>query len=484
MENGETCKTCHDDRCNHKQYFPECFVTNGEIEIQNEQVGDGKKRKICADYNDVCFVSSPSQTTVIRDCLKGYAKRNDLSEKILSEKFKPSNYVICDTPLCNNHELKPTVCISCNSHTDDNCFNTTSAERKDCPLELSPSGCYHFQGNVVHRGCMADLDDATRKLCESDSETCKRCVGDECNSKTLFQKCLIANDMDSTHSETCKRYTDECYIAVFNDSIRRGCTSDLIESPFQAMELISICTNNELCETCSGTNDCNDRQLKIEHCLVCTSEGDIYCKYYPSEKFSQKCPLALKEMGCYLSKTGLDIQRGCISELDSERREYCQRDDGTCRMCRGENCNKKTNFQECVDCDSKTDKSCMDSPFRAFGRVCPGYYGQCYTLVRDGAVIRNCTGDQHISMPNECKGDECKLCSNQGNCNDRPIEQLTCITCNSKNSDCSTDTSQSELCTLTSVHPQSCYHFIGRTGKHDRGDLDYRKLFFKQIIFC
>lgn len=487
VKNDDTCKTCKtpDDGCNKRQHFAECAVTNGEIEIQLEPKSSERKTQICTDYNDNCLIFLPSQTTVVRNCFNEYVRENHLTANFLSEKYNASKYDVCSTPLCNNFKLEPSKCISCNSLSDNNCFDTTLASRKECPMEVHPSGCYHIQGNFVERGCLADLDEKKRKSCESDSNTCKHCIGNECNSKPLFQKCITTNKTEendalmgysdlSSHSKVCRKYSDACYIVAFNESVRRGCVSDLLESPFQANEPISDCSNDELCEECTNKDNCNNGKIENELCLVCTSETESLCKYYPEDLESQKCPLSLKTMGCYLSMDGSHVKRGCMSELDTKMRHDCRLDDGTCRSCMGNDCNKKKSFQMCTECDSRVDgASCISTPSKATGRTCPTYFGHCYTLIRNEDVIRNCTGDDNYPNPIDFTVEnDFKLCSDRQNCNDAPIGNLTCISCDSTvDPDCAMDTygatHRTETCTLSN-RPPTCYHWIDING-HKRG---------------
>ncbi|XP_055309662.1 uncharacterized protein LOC129573299 [Sitodiplosis mosellana] len=481
LANDNTCKTCSRNGCNSKVAFAKCVATKGVMIADQKPKAPLDEQifnKICKKYDDLCFVLGTKAGTVIRDCLDEYSKTMGISRSFLSNEYNATSYEVCAEPLCNDHDVQPMQCLSCDSRYDENCMNSTSSARKQCSLEIgNPSGCYHFEGDHIERGCITDLDEEKRKLCESDSETCKKCIGDICNSKSFFQKCLATDteNLNSTYTRTCKRYTDECFIHVRDNNIRRGCMSDLIESPITEFDLVEDCKNDAICEKCSDQNNCNDREVESEDCLVCSSKDDHNCKYHPEKLNSTQCPLALKQVGCYMRENGLRLtERGCMSSLDSNGQNDCKLPNGSCKMCLGNKCNQKRWFQKCIDCDSRIHgKACIDKTFGRFGRTCEEYLGECYTWVEFGNhVIRNCTGDNKVPDADTCKKnpEDCKLCSNVGNCNDEEVKSLTCVNCDSDwDPTCATNTTFNEFTTCyLSIHRPSCYHSIDAKGRHRR----------------
>lgn len=483
VENDDTCKTCHRSGCNMKSAFAECVVTNGVVHIDykpKRPTDDKIFTKICKKYDDSCFVLANDVNIVIRDCVGEYMEKNEVSADFLSDNYNATSYEVCSEPLCNDHDVKAQYCLSCDSRYDGHCNNATSTARKRCFLEVKSSGCYHFEGDHVERGCITDIDGGKRTLCESDSETCKKCMGNECNSKTVFQTCLTTDEKNLSNNFTklCKRYTDRCFVHVLDNNTRRGCVSDLIESPIHGIDLMEDCKNEKICEICSDRNNCNDREVKEEHCLVCSTKDDLFCSYYPEKlQTSERCPMRLKRMGCFLSRNGaLHAERGCMSQLDEREQYNCKRPKSTeCKMCLGDNCNEKRYFQQCVDCNSEVDgQHCIDNVFVDGGtRMCENYSDQCYTVVRNGLVIRNCTGDETIPDEKTCKDnpDNCKLCSNKGRCNDDVIKTITCVSCDSTiDVTCGTNTtfSQFKTCPI-SIYEPSCYHLIDDNQLHRRG---------------
>lgn len=507
LENDNTCKTCFKNGCNKRLAFAECLATNGVVHVTYIPTTNDDQvfTKTCKMYNDSCFVLAHDLNGVIRDCFNEYVENNAVTVNFLTEGYNASSYEVCSEPLCNDHDVRPVHCISCDSRYDENCTNTTLSERKRCFLEVNPSGCYHFEGDHIERGCIFDLDDDKRKLCESDSETCKKCIGNECNSRIMLQKCLATDRLSNLNydfSKTCKRYTDECFIHVSNNNTRRGCLNDLIDSPVDGIDIVEDCKNDEICEKCSDRPNCNDRQFESEHCIVCSSKDDLRCFFNPeSLEVRKKCPLALKQMGCYLRKDGgLHAERGCMSQLEPNERNDCRRRNSTCKMCWGDSCNEKRYFQSCAECNSLIDgEDCINKAYIAKSQVCEDYHGECYTHVQNGGVVRNCTGDATVPDADTCKAnpDSCQLCSDSGNCNDKTITSLTCISCDSSvDRTCATNTTFDQVTTCAiSIHEPSCYHFIDDDLVHRRGKLfdcdineygmnEFENFSNNEIIFC
>lgn len=483
IKNSDTCKTCLSNGCNAKNAFAECIATDGEVSIDYKTTSPSDKKiftKICKAYDDKCFIVVNDSEMVMRDCFNEYLERANVPSNFLSA-HSDSLYEVCAEPLCNDHIVKRMHCLTCDSRYDNTCINTTLAERRNCSLELNPSGCYHFETDHIERGCISDLQPEKRHLCESDSDQCKSCIGNSCNSKQFFQKCIATSEMDVSviYSKVCKRYDDKCFIHVRNNTIRRGCVSDLIVSSVDGIDIVGDCENDEICELCTASNNCNDRKVQTENCIVCSS-NDTQCKFYPSIEMSQECPLAMKMMGCYLYQDGgFHAKRGCKSHLDKEEQHNCQRYGSECKTCLGNNCNVKRSFQTCSVCNSYTDgDECIHRSFSFKVKTCPNYLDECYTLIQNGHVYRNCIGDELIPNAEACVNNpkNCKLCSDKSSCNDEDVKALTCVTCDSStNPLCAANStglhhfnSMIETCPM-SLQPQTCFHSIDTLGVHKRG---------------
>lgn len=489
LRQSSICKTCHgDDNCNRASEFRRCYVSEGR-----ELPDDWRDSiKTCTRSDDKCFSFINATNFIIKDCLADYMDKRELPLLHYAYNYNQTTlYKECSTNLCNDEPIEQLRCIQCDSRFEDNCLGTALAPRVLCPLEVISSGCYHqIDGENIKRGCTRDLDKETRELCKSDTDDCKKCVdGNECNWKPFYQKCIVTNPQNASESQskTCKRYDDECFIHVSNEIVRRGCTSDTTESKRYDIN-ISDMQNDDVFEKCSQRDDCNKRKVKRERCIVCSSKMNGNCFYDPMS-FREKCPLKVKEMGCYLTiGDDFEVERGCASELELKKRKECNTGNDNCKTCFSRFCNEKRSFQSCKVCDSEVDGDfCVSSPWQLNNRLCPNYLDQCYTHVQNGIVKRNCTGDATIQSVEQCRrnGETCKYCDDKNGCNNDEVRHGTCISCNSADDPtCASNTTFTtfEVCPL-SIHIAKCYHLINETtGVHTRGEFyAFYQRIFKEI---
>ncbi|XP_055308419.1 uncharacterized protein LOC129572481 [Sitodiplosis mosellana] len=482
LDNDDSCKTCTDPNCNSRANFSQCLVTDEDQSSAWNNFQSLSSPKMCEKYDEKCFIQVIKEDTVIRGCVDTYAAQNDLPSNFLNAVENKRTYEICSGPLCNNKEVEPMYCMTCNS-TDENCIEDPRRMYliKRCrPLEVDHSGCYHFDnGSYVERGCIANLDEKQRAECESNSDECKKCLRNECNSKKQFLKCIWSINEDvSRPSKQCRNYNDECFILVKNATVKRGCLSDWIDSPVPGIDILSDRRNSDIYERCSLVN-CNKREIEPEYCLVCSSDDKIHCKYGPTAEMKQKCPMRVKKLGCYLQEGDI-VKRGCVSEFSREERHACVND--TCKICKGDTCNAKRSFEVCKTCSSRNDEYCISKPWMASERICPNYMDQCYVHVKKGIVQRNCIGEFFVTTLGECinsvedctKSEYCLPCTGY-KCNGNAITPEVCIVCDShQNATCKSISMYQEQfftqeCPL-SVEPQGCYHFVSKEdGRHIRG---------------
>lgn len=501
LANGDTCKTCIEgDKCNHHSDFLKCFMTDDPITNASEphQFDTKSSPKICQNYNDKCFLKVLENDVVMRGCVKEYGARHDLSVDSFIEAANNLTFEVCSTYLCNGTPLKPSFCYVCNSDSEKNCIRNPKPQSiMNCPLELRPSSCYHFiYENYVERGCLSAKDKKDREFCESDSENCKICEGNECNKLEKFQSCfwnnetqLVNQEGDVGVSKVCREYNDECFIIASNNSIRRGCVSEA----HLDIDIINDCSDSNVCEKCTGY-ECNNRTIESEYCIACSSGKDNHtfnkkygnCKFdfYPDSKV--KCTASLKKRGCFLHRASAEssVERGCVVSLDLEEQHKCQNasENSSCKICMGEYCNIKRAFQTCIACDSNIDgEACIEAnrswktAFKLKNRQCPNYMDQCYTRVENGIVSRNCTDDNINSIQN-CENDpkHCKVYSNSLG-NENPIERNICVVCDSdidkrcRPQEIIKDEDLFKEFPLT-INEEGCYHFVDKnTNRHIRG---------------
>lgn len=480
--------------------------------------------KICKNYEDDCFSLVTREDGMVKDCLKDYVERKNLPIDFISTNYDQSVFEVCSTPLCNTQTVDVDVdvdadtkpdsdansnansgantdndgndkgspdtkvneafsCFACDSNEDQTCCDNPK-NLKECSAESKTMACYHFiDGDHVKRGCLEDLkNEEEQKSCASNSDKCKHCSETECNKKSSFQSCLTTDRQNITNyaPKICNRYLDECFIHLSNEEVRRGCLIDFIDWPVEGIDIKADCENKDMCEKCTDKNNCNDRNIADEYCLVCKSEEGKYCGYFWMKGNSKKCPKTLNPMGCYLAndKEAKTTDRGCVSQLEAEKQIDCQEGKNDCVVCMGNYCNKRTTFQNCYACNSEDSNSyeCMNKPWLTASLTCSNYKDQCYTQYKDGIMKRGCTGDEVIPDPVKCTNDpeHCTLCSDTNACNEDRLYVTTCIYCDSTvDPTCATNTTFTEFKECPrSLHAQQCYHMIdAASGAHKRGEL-------------
>lgn len=164
-----------------------------------------------------------------------------------------------------------------------------------------------------------------------------------------------------------------------------------------------------------------------------------------------------------------------MSDLNRNQQHDCRLEDGTCKICHGEYCNKRRSFQRCKTCSSENDENCIDKPWTGADKTCPNYLDECYIHVKDGIVTRNCVGDDLMNSTEKCANSKhCSHCTGSM-CNGKVLRPDTCLACDSlKNAACSSISKSeerlfSQACPI-SLDNHGCYHFIDKNnGNHLRG---------------
>lgn len=183
---------------------------------------------------------------------------------------------------------------------------------------------YIFKGDIIKRGCLADIDPYEKIMCRGEGEFCKTCIGNDCNIKNNYQKCRVCSSNDtvscirspgSVPTKICKSYLDECFVHVANDVIVRGCLSDAKE------QVATDCLDNDICEKCSSGENCNNKIVDGEFCFTCDSENDTNCKENVDISMRTQCKLGVEKLGCYLFYDGgistkKILQNTIISSID------------------------------------------------------------------------------------------------------------------------------------------------------------------------
>lgn len=344
--------------------------------------------------------------------------------------------------MCNDEPIKEEFCLVCNSMSVQFCDDyPTMAMTKKCPFSFKPEGCFLFKGGEynVSRGCLAEVDNSLEKPCRDNSQICKTCIGDSCNFKTDFQRCLVCDSSTdfkcssspwTTGGEICDDYLSECYTWVDRGITRRGCIGDEI------MPKVKHCSNSSNCMKCS-TNHCNGGPVMQENCVSCDSKIDPTCKTNSTFSSFENCPLMSTPMGCYHqidSKTDA-VKRGCVANLSDSEGKECNSNGSDCKKCMKKQCNSRKSFGKCFSCDSVQDLTCAFHPEILEKKVCRSYEDSCYTYISKSGVSRGCLNDNSLDIIRTCRTalyGKCEICANNETiCNVNNVVLESCIECTS-----------------------------------------------------
>lgn len=308
----DECKTCLGNDCNVKPTFQRCRSCNSTQSVNCIRAGTSFASVTCRLYDDECYTYSDSNSVVTRGCL---SDAQVTSEVIQSCQTNGDACATCsDANGCNSRVVDGEFCLECDSTIDPECAtNATFTMRKQCPLSPNRVGCYLYDdgGDIVKRGCVADLLTEEIEMCRREGSECKTCVGNDCNAQTRFQSCRTCNSTQTVNcirssgavpTVQCAKYTDECYVNVDNDVVTRGClaASTLTE------EARTVCSegSDESCQTCGGTSNCNNQLIDGEFCISCDAEVDENCRTNANFTLRKQCPLSVHPVGCFLFTDG------------------------------------------------------------------------------------------------------------------------------------------------------------------------------------
>lgn len=185
---------------------------------------------------------------------------------------------------CENNPSKIEVetCVTCDSRRDLTCqTNSTFSVYEDCPLTSRAMGCYHLispETNTTKRGCVLNLSESENKDCDENVDNCKKCKGINCNSKKIFERCLVCDLSENEHCATnpksietkiCQQYENQCFSHIEKPNVMRGCLSD------KSSDFISTCrASSANCVICSSTDDlgCNNETINFETSVKYSNE--------------------------------------------------------------------------------------------------------------------------------------------------------------------------------------------------------------------
>lgn len=436
---GDNCKTCFGDDCNARTSFRTCHVCNSTASVKCIRAPSQFPVVTCRDYLDECFTRVKNDV-VDRGCLRQAAATN---EELIKDCADSDVCATCvNDERCNRKVVDGEFCLTCDSNVDPSCrTNVTSAMRTQCPLSVNQMGCYRFEdeGDVVKRGCLSDIRTDERQMCRRQGNDCKTCIGNDCNAKIAFQQCHVCNSTDSVNCirapsifpvTICSNYLDDCFTHVRNDTVARGCVlqsdSEVIAQDCQNK------VNTDYCDRCRD-GKCNDHTVEGEFCVTCDSNIDPNCRTNLTLAMRTQCTLAVRPMGCYRFEDDGDlVKRGCVSDVRRDERDMCRRQGDECKVCLGDDCNRKIHFQRCVRCRSIGNDTTCETNAASFSHIlCKHYVDDCFTHVRN-VTTRGCLLEQQndlngVDFQKDCSDpDLCRKCDQRDGCNEAPVALETC----------------------------------------------------------
>lgn len=454
--NKEYCNTCNTGNCN-KVEIPEKRLSCYHCKDDNCQ---DPQMQTCVNYrlNDKCYIQFDEKIGII-----GMGCRSEFTNNEADYLLKEKRLFTCEDDNCNTFDALPSAraCALCNSRTDIKCALAPENMGFTTCAVLPFTQCYSrvLPDGMTERGCLSNLQDDEFLSClNGTSTTCEACDSSHCN-KQIFPSdrasCHICDSSVDPNCEgepnslsICPKYNaDETCVTQFrNDITYRGCSSSL------SCDI----TNPKSCRKCTG-NGCNVVNLARKQddnfgkwqdlplrCWTCVGEA---CQ---SAETTEAVTCANNnEQDCIVvfDASGSVLRRGCSDEVEAEHSDYCDESEENCYNCKSNECNSassRTDFVNCVYCDSYKDLNCIWNPLSSTHRTrkCAG---GCMTALYPSDsntdpsydLIRTCLSDKEAADQITCPGDaNCKSCTDAScNVEDLPEDRLTCYSCNGENCD-------------------------------------------------
>ncbi|XP_065369864.1 uncharacterized protein LOC135962058 [Calliphora vicina] len=448
--NKENCKTCNTAKCNiidMPQKRHSCYICEGD-DCQDP------KAQECPTFrpDDKCYTRFDEKNAVV-----AFGCRSEFSNAEADYLLKQKRLHLCDGENCNTFDNIPAAqtCALCNSRTDSNCAVNPTAVTGQTTCALLPfTECYSrvLEDGATERGCLSNLyDDEFVGCLNGTSTTCNSCKGNNCNKNVFPDSRLKCHICDSSADPNCEASPnslsicsifdsqDTCVTSFRNDVTYRGCSSSLV----------CDATNPRTCAKCNGEG-CNTVNLAKKQDdnfgkwqdlpLTCLSCSGSDCNSAATTE-SLTCELN-NEQDCMtvFDVSGKVIRRGCADIVESE---YCSENEENCYSCKSNDCNtatSKSDFVECVYCNSHKDQECVLNPLSTAHKT-RNCQGGCMTALfpSDNSanpaydLIRTCLNDKEVSDQNTCSGGKdgkCSACSgSKCNTNNMPENRLSCFTC-------------------------------------------------------
>lgn len=270
------------------------------------------------------------------------------------------------------------------------------------------------------RGCIQDLLPSNATDCLSNSDICKTCPEDNCNTRIKFQECYDCNSQTDPQcaknprmasTQLCKDYCSKCATGINKGFTRRKCVlqSTLHSNEFETCEVNNcndvIYPKDRLkCYQCNGESDCDlkptQKSFMPEPCEMYSAIDQCFTYAGPS-KFFIRLNLKGFTFHEFFILADKKIYRGCSSD-GKEPRLKCEmaitQKNGTCVKCPESGCNSQPKFSQaklsCVECDDEEECVFGQDPAKATACEKEVAFGDVETC-----FIQSITGNIFISLP-------------------------------------------------------------------------------------
>uniref|UniRef100_A0A1L8DNW0 Putative conserved secreted protein n=2 Tax=Nyssomyia neivai TaxID=330878 RepID=A0A1L8DNW0_9DIPT len=468
------CTICTTDNCNGRAPKT-CITCDSSTDANCATVANPTA---LLQYSQQC----PSSSAIcISRISNGYTQRACSGTGISCTSGNPCWQ--CDGANCNTDVL-PLDRLKCYKCSGAGCADvTTETNLEVCEMYNTNDQCFTVvtDTEVTHRGCYSDPSSAAAKtVCtehESGSDRCVKCTGEGCNtqvSKTPATlsciKCTGAacgNSQASTPGQACfgdvlLGRTESCYSYIHdNGNVERGCLYD----PNTPAAISNECTNSPggRCKVCTA-GSCNTEEIQVtETCYTCDSGLDPNCESMTGTIQTKQCPIGTV-LGCFRSQVDGVVVRGCAGDLKSGEITLCQRG-AQCKLCDGNNCNAKVDFQRCYTCNSASSgAACLNLQDGSINQaVCSDYMDTCLTAIgTNGETIRGCRSSFQQTFPT-CSSFTCQTCADNY-CNQAvfPTSRRLCHQCSGSGACADSLTSTGDSLSICPVYSATdeCYSIV------------------------
>lgn len=304
---NSSCNLCAEPHNCNKVIWPMCYnCTSNEVPqcatwLDNKTI----KTTTCPNVSDLCLSQVSTEGHTVRSCIEKdfVCPLNDTCKT-------------CRGTQCNGgvYPINRKRCLQCDRTVDCSALQDPK-KAYPCVFYSEKEQCFFYANTTGHmiRGCVSHIP-TYRGCLDSGSEkciTCKSSGSDGCNSTPHFtdpklscSKCINKpscawGQLPDTF-EKCKSkiayYQKETCLTTFNaerDTVFRDCGNTTPQ-----LQLIEFCPET----------GCNNKNVKWQHCVMCSSSDDPNCRSKALGIVAEKCS-ALHQpyntRGCYTMTNGM-----------------------------------------------------------------------------------------------------------------------------------------------------------------------------------